>query len=131
MISIIIPIGTIIFLITILFFLFRNSYLLKNKDYDAYDKNDNIVTILQHLFLLFIFSTSGFSALNKSDFTNDLITFIIYILGIILIVILLIINIKVKILNKTEPSKTTLINMILLSSLCLLLVIVFSFRILM
>lgn len=131
MISTITAIGTIILLITILFFLFRSTYFLKNKDYEAHDKNDNIITVLQYIIILFVFSTSGFEALKESGFTDDLITFIIYILIIILITSLLIINIKVKILNKTKPSKSIKINILLLMLLLLSLVIIFSFRTLM
>lgn len=126
MISIITPIGTIILLITILFFLFRSTHSLKEKDYEAHDKNDNIVTVLQHITLLFIFSTTGFTTLKESGFTDNLVDFTIYIVGIILIITLLIINIKVKIINKTKPSKAININILLLSLLTALVIIIFS-----
>ena len=129
MISTITAIGGIISLIIMIFLLSRGLYFLKNNDHKSFNKNSDIITVVEHFILLFMFSTLGYSLLKETGLTNDLINLSIYIICIILIIILLIMNITTKIIKKSKASSLTELNKLLVSILFALLAIIFIFRI--
>ena len=93
--------GTILFLIGFLFLLIQNIRLMKNENNEAYRKNDAILTIYQLIMILFIFSANGFNLLknNTNYLTNSL-----FIISIISLIVSIIINIKIKLIDKNESS---------------------------
>lgn len=93
--------GTILFLIGFLFLLIQNIRLMKNENNEAYRKNDAILTIYQLIMILFIFSANGFNLLknNTNYLTNGL-----FIISIISLIVSIIINIKIKLIDKNESS---------------------------